>query len=77
MLGTFLQQSTPSAYMGRVMGVVGGGALVAQPLGLLAGGPMIAGFGLTGALIAISATLLALASWLILVPALRQIDAPG
>lgn len=74
MLGTFLQLTTPEQFMGRVMGLVGAGAMVAQPLGLLLGGSLIALIGFTGFTV-LMASLTCLVSTAIAVsPALRGLD---
>jgi MFS family permease len=74
MLGTFVQHTTPSSHMGRVMGVIQGGALVAQPAGLLLGGPLIVIGGLTGAIITIGVGVMVISAWLAVAPGLRALD---
>lgn len=74
MLGTFLQMTTPGHLMGRVTGLVGAGAMTAQPVGLLLGGTVVAaaGFQSTALLIAILVSLVAVA--IALAPSLRGLD---
>jgi len=74
MLGTFLQVTTPEHYMGRVMGLVGAGAMVAQPLGLLLGGPMIVLIGFTGSVAVIAGLTCVVATALALSPVMRELD---
>jgi MFS family permease len=54
MLVSFLQMSTPSAMIGRVMGIFASGAMLAQPLGFLLGGVMIAQFGYRESMLSIA-----------------------
>ncbi|MBA3276846.1 MAG: MFS transporter, partial [Chloroflexia bacterium] len=74
MLGTFLQKTTPELYMGRVMGLVGAGAMVAQPAGLLLGGPAVALLGFNGFTLLMASLTLIVATGLALSPALRGLD---
>ncbi len=79
MLGTFLQTTTPEQFMGRVMGLVAAGAMVAQPAGLLLGGALIAWAGYTAFTLAVGSLVILVAAALILSPAIRELDAaePG
>jgi MFS family permease len=54
MLISFLQLSTPPALIGRVMGIFASGAMLAQPLGLLLGGVMVAQLGYRESMLAIA-----------------------
>jgi MFS family permease len=75
MLGTFVQRTTPDHYMGRVMGMIGAGAMLAQPLGLLLGGSALALFGFTAFTLIIAVAMATIAIVLGLAPVLRQLDA--
>jgi MFS family permease len=74
MLITMLQQGTPSHLLGRAVGTLSALSMVAAPLGMLAGGSLIAAIGLTGgfATIAGVATLIVIA--VTVLPAYRGID---
>lgn len=74
MLGTFLQMTTPEQFMGRVMGLVAAGAMVAQPAGLLIGGALIAALGFTGFTALIASLACAVALAIAMAPALRGLD---
>ncbi len=74
MLGTFLQTTTPEQFMGRVMGLVMAGAMVAQPAGLLLGGVLIAVMGYTGFTLVIGSLVILVATALTLSPAIRGLD---
>ncbi len=74
MIGTFLQVTTPAEFMGRVMGLVRAGAMVAQPVGLLLGGVLIGVIGFTGATMLTGMLMLATAVAMIVSPALRELD---
>ncbi len=74
MLGTFLQSTTPEQYMGRVMGMLGAGAMMAQPLGLLLGGTMLGLIGFTGFVGGIAMVMLLVSVTLVASPSLRLLD---
>ena len=74
MIMTFVQQITPSALLGRVMGLFMAGALMAQPVGLLLGGLVVNRIGFQGSVIALAAIGLAVGAPLALSPVLRQLD---
>jgi MFS family permease len=74
MIGTFLQLTTPDQFMGRVMGLVGAGAMVAQPLGLLLGGSVIAVFGYTVFTLVVAVLVLLVTTSLALSSAMRGLD---
>ncbi len=74
MLGTFLQLTTPEKFMGRVMGLVGAGAMVAQPAGLLLGGSLIALMGFTGFTVLMASLTCIVATAIAISPALRGLD---
>ncbi|MBA3378580.1 MAG: MFS transporter [Chloroflexia bacterium] len=75
MLGTFLQMTTPERFMGRVMGLVAAGAMVAQPAGLLIGGSLIALMGFTGFTVLMASLTCVVALAIAISPALRGLDA--
>jgi MFS family permease len=75
MIGTFLQVTTPAEYMGRVMGLVRAGAMVAQPVGLLLGGVLIGVIGFTGSTVLLGTWMLVTTVAMIASPALRELDA--
>ncbi len=75
MLGTFLQLTTPEQFMGRVMGLVAAGAMVAQPAGLLLGGSLIGLTGFTTFTVAMAGLTTVVATALAISPALRGLDA--
>jgi len=75
MIGTFLQLTTPERFMGRVMGLVMAGAMVAQPAGLLLGGSAIALMGFTGFTVLMASLSCAVALAIAISPALRGLDA--
>lgn len=77
MLVTFLQVTTPERFMGRVMGLVRAGAMVAQPIGLLTGGALIAMLGFSGFTLIVAGLVLVVAMMLALAPALRGLDDIG
>jgi MFS family permease len=77
MLGTFLQTTTPERYMGRVMGMLGAGAMVAQPLGLFLGGMMLGWLGFSGFVGCVAITMLVVSVVLVSAPSLHLLDVPG
>jgi MFS family permease len=77
MLGTFLQTTTPERYMGRVMGMLGAGAMVAQPLGLFLGGMMLGWLGFSGFVGCVAITMLVVSVVLVSAPSLHLLDEPG
>jgi MFS family permease len=54
MVVSFLQMTTPSAMIGRVMGIFASGAMLAQPLGFLLGGVLIAQLGYRESMLSIA-----------------------
>ena len=74
MVGTFLQITTPEQFMGRVMGLVRAGAMVAQPVGLLLGGAVIALFGFSTSILMIAGLMAVPAILLAISPAMRALD---
>ena len=74
MFGTFLQVTTPEHFMGRVMGLVTAGAMVAQPVGLLLGGALIAALGFTGFTVLMASLTCVVALVIAISPALRGLD---
>ncbi len=75
MIMTFIQQITPSAFLGRIMGLFMAGAMMAQPVGLLLGGLLISRFGFQGSVIAFAGVGWIVGSLLMFSPVLKQIDA--
>jgi MFS family permease len=70
---TLLQRLVPNEMLGRVLGVMFGGATAGMGIGAIAAPGLISGLGVRGALVATGAflTVLVLLSW----PGLRRIDA--
>jgi hypothetical protein len=60
--------------MGRVMGLVTAGAMVAQPVGLLLGGALIAALGFTGFTVLMASLTCVVALAIAISPALRGLD---
>lgn len=75
MLMSFLQLSTPTAYMGRVMGLVGAGSMVAQPAGLLLGGLVIGLIGFRDSVLFIAVACMVVSILLALSRVIYQLDA--
>ncbi|HYI25614.1 MAG TPA: MFS transporter [Thermomicrobiales bacterium] len=75
MLGTFLQTTTPEEYMGRVMGMLAAGAMMAQPLGLLVGGTVLGLAGFQGFIGVVAVTMAVVSAILFFAPALHELDA--
>jgi MFS family permease len=74
MLGTFLQIKTPDQYLGRVIGMLGAGAMMAQPLGLLIGASLLGLLGFSGFTVVIAVVMLIVSAFLIVTPALAELD---
>ncbi len=74
MIGTFLQVTTPEQFMGRVMGLVRAGAMVAQPAGLLLGGTIIALMGFSNSMLLLAFLMTSVSLAIALSSALRGLD---
>lgn len=74
MLITIIMKETPQHMLGRVMGVISAGAMVAAPLGMIAVGPVLDAVGLRGTFIGISAILFAVFLMVIANRTIRQMD---
>lgn len=59
LIQTIVQTRTPPALLGRVMGALMAGAMVAAPIGLLLGGSVIAAIGLPGTMLVAAGVILA------------------
>lgn len=75
MIMTFIQHNTPSAFLGRIMGLFMAGALMAQPVGLLLGGVLISRIGFQGSVIVFAGVAVLVGAPLMFSPVLKQIDA--
>jgi predicted MFS family arabinose efflux permease len=76
MIMTFVQRTTPGAYLGRVMGLINAGAMVAQPLGLVLGGMFLGLVGFSPMVFAIAVLVTTVSVVLLQSHALRQLDNP-
>ncbi len=76
MIMTFVQRTTPGAYLGRVMGLINAGAMVAQPLGLVLGGMFLGLVGFSPVVFAIAVLVTTVSVVLLQSHALRQLDNP-
>lgn len=76
LVGTVLQERTPEAMRGRVLGTFMALALLASPIGMLLAGFLIEAFGLRPLLIGMGALLVAITVSLTLNPAIRELDVP-
>jgi MFS family permease len=74
LLQTMLQKRTPQELMGRVIGTLSAGSIVAAPAGLLIGGSVISLIGLPSTLLAASAVIVAMFVYCFFNRALREID---
>lgn len=74
MLITIVMKETPQHLLGRVMGVISAGAMVAAPLGMIAVGPVLDAIGLRGTFAAIGAMLFAVFLMVITNRTIRQMD---
>jgi MFS family permease len=72
---TVIQERTPADMRGRVFGLMMSGAWVVLPLGMMAAGFLLEAVGLRATLIAVAAGLFALATSVLLNPALHEMDA--
>ena len=75
MIMTFIQQITPSAFLGRIMGLFMAGALMAQPVGLMLGGLLISRIGFQGSVATFAGVAFLVGGLLMFSPVLKQIDA--
>lgn len=74
-LSTVFQERVPAELRGRVFGVVGSLAMIATPVGVVAGGWLIEQAGLRPFLLGLAAAYLAVTLSMVFVPALRDLDA--
>ena len=75
MVSTFMLTMTPQHMLGRVSGVFQAGAMVAAPVGVLSGGPLIALVGLQGTFLIFSLMLLGVLLVVLLSRSLHELDA--
>jgi len=61
--------------MGRVMGMLAAGAMMAQPLGLLVGGTVLGLVGFQGFIGVVAVTMVVVSAILFFAPALHELDA--
>ena len=73
LIQTIVQTRTPPALLGRVMGALMAGAMVAAPIGLLLGGSVIAAIGLPGTMLVAAGVILAVFLLLFLSRQLHEI----
>lgn len=59
MLITIVMKQTPQHLLGRVMGVISAGTMIASPLGMIVVGPALDRLGLSGTFVAIGVILVA------------------
>src|SRR5699024_7484608 len=76
MLGTLMMRRTPQHLLGRVQGVIGAGAMMASPLGMILVGPLLDGVGLRGAFSIVSVILVGVFLAIVFSPSMRAIDDP-
>lgn len=74
MIFTIVMKETPQHMLGRVMGVMSAGAMVAAPLGMIAVGPVLDAVGLRGTFAGISAILFVVFLLVIANRTIRHID---
>jgi MFS family permease len=74
MIFTMLMKRTPQHMLGRVMGVISAGAMIASPLGMIAVGPAIDRIGLGGTFTVITVVLFAVFLMIVFNRTLRTID---
>lgn len=77
MMSTMMMKRTPQHLLGRVMGVIQAGALVATPLGMILVGPALDALGLQGTFVIVAIALVAVFLSVLVNPALRTIDHLG
>jgi predicted MFS family arabinose efflux permease len=75
MIYTMVMKRTPQRMLGRMMGVMSAGAMIAAPLGMLTVGPAIDRMGLQGTFLVISAILIAVFLMIAFNRTIRTIDA--
>ncbi|MFN8169468.1 MAG: MFS transporter [Candidatus Nanopelagicales bacterium] len=71
-----MQNRTPEALRGRVIGVMGSAAYAAGPLGYLIAGPLIEAFGVQRTFLVLAVLLLAVTTLSAFLPSLRGLDDP-
>lgn len=74
MVFTLIMKETPQNLLGRVMGVISAGAMVASPLGMIAVGPLLDSIGLRGTFAGIAAVLVAVLVMVVGNRTIRTID---
>lgn len=74
MVFTIIMKETPQNLLGRVVGVISAGAMVASPLGMIAVGPVLDSVGLRGTFAGISAILAAVLVMVVGNRTIRTID---
>lgn len=77
LIATVLQARTPSEMLGRVMGTLGAGAMLASPLGMLLGGVVISRFGLDASFILCGGIVLAVFVFVLVSQTTRELDEPA
>jgi len=74
MVFTLIMKETPQNLLGRVMGVISAGAMVASPIGMIAVGPVLDSVGLRGTFTGIAAILAAVLVMVVANRTIRSID---
>lgn len=74
LMATVIQARTPSDMLGRVMGTLGAGSMLASPLGMLVGGLVISRFGLDASFILCGGIVLAVFVYVLVSQATRELD---
>jgi MFS family permease len=72
-----LQNRTPEALRGRVVGVMGSAAYAAGPLGYLVAGPLVQGWGAQAVFVLLAVLLLIVSVATVFLPALHGLDDPA
>ncbi len=72
-----LQNRTPEALRGRVVGVMGSAAYAAGPLGYLVAGPLVQGWGAQAVFVLLAVLLLVVSVATVFLPALHGLDDPA
>jgi MFS family permease len=74
MLFTIMMKRTPQQMLGRVMGLIQAGAMIATPVGMIAVGPLLDSVGLQGTFILISIILVGVFLLVVPHPVIRTMD---
>lgn len=77
LVNLMIQQRTPSAMRGRVVGLLTSAAYISGPLGYIVAGPLIENIGLQPAFMIMAVGVLAVGVWSIFMPSLRGMDSDG